>query len=228
MNTLRFVLALALAAAHAVAAEQDATHGPLRIRVDTRAPLAHADLDSLRGVCCWQLYGDADHPTRKAWDRAAFRHARGIHLSCVDATWASEVSGRRLLDLHFEGLDAALAAASRMKAEPLFMFAGMPAAIAAQPPGNETAGKEHPAQFGLADFRCWDEYVNRVIEHLVQRGHRGACYEVWNEPEDYHESRSKTPGTDTLPDYLALYLHTARAIKAVDRTAKVGGPVCAT
>jgi len=72
--------------------------------------------------------------------------------------------------LHFEELDAALAAAGHMQAEPLFMFAGMPAAIAPQPPGDASAGTEHPAQFGLADFRCWDEYVNRVVEHLMESG----------------------------------------------------------
>jgi formylglycine-generating enzyme required for sulfatase activity len=144
----------------------------------------------------------------------------------VDASW-NEEKGTRALVLHFDALDASLSEFRAMKASPLFMFAGMPAAIASKPPADDAAAKAHPAQFLPTDFRHWDEFVTGVVKYLVAKGHRGGCYEVWNEAEDYNLSWKKTPGAETLNDYVALYVHTSRAIKAADPTAKVGGPVCA-
>ncbi len=73
------------------------------------------------------------------------------------------------------------------------------------------------------DWTQWTRLVRRFVQHLVD--HFGVAevlawhFEVWNEP-DLHN----TFWTGTKLDYFKLYAETARAVKAVDKRLRVGGP----
>lgn len=75
------------------------------------------------------------------------------------------------------------------------------------------------------DYKQWATLINRLVSHWVDR--YGAAevrewfFEVWNEPN------LKAFWTGTQRDYFKLYRHTAAAIKKVDASLRVGGPVSA-
>lgn len=73
------------------------------------------------------------------------------------------------------------------------------------------------------DMNAWVDLVTATIEHWIERYGidevRTWPFEVWNEP-------NLVPHfwTGTRTEYFELYEATARAIKAIDRDLKVGGP----
>ena len=76
-----------------------------------------------------------------------------------------------------------------------------------------------------ADYGAWGTLIGRLVTHWVERYGivevRQWFFEVWNEPN--------LPAfwTGTRDDYFELYGHTARAIKTVDASLRVGGPATA-
>jgi xylan 1,4-beta-xylosidase len=75
------------------------------------------------------------------------------------------------------------------------------------------------------DFEAWNTLISKLVGHWVERYGvqevRGWFFEVWNEPN------LKAFWTGTQADYFKLYEGTARAIKAVHRSLRVGGPASA-
>lgn len=73
-----------------------------------------------------------------------------------------------------------------------------------------------------ADYDAWATLIRKLVSHWVERYGidevRLWFFEVWNEPN--------LPAfwTGTQDDYFKLYGHTARAIKSVDASLRVGGP----
>jgi xylan 1,4-beta-xylosidase len=73
------------------------------------------------------------------------------------------------------------------------------------------------------DWKRWDDLITNFARHLVERyGIEEVSkwyFEVWNEPNiDFWAGEPK------FETYLQLYDHTARALKAVDKRLRVGGP----
>ncbi len=73
------------------------------------------------------------------------------------------------------------------------------------------------------DYGRWDALITALARHLVERYGVDEVsqwyFEVWNEPNlDFWAGEPKQP------TYWTLYEHTARALKAVDRRLRVGGP----
>lgn len=103
---------------------------------------------------------------------------------------------------------------------PMITTCFMPGALAA---GTRTVF-ETRARISLpSDWEAWRGLVRHLVRHLV--GHFGIAvvrnfyFEVWNEPnlkDGFFEG--------TQADFFRLYLETARAIKQVDASLKVGGP----
>jgi xylan 1,4-beta-xylosidase len=84
----------------------------------------------------------------------------------------------------------------------------------------------HPIVSPPKDYRRWDALITAFASHLIERyGIEEVSqwyFEVWNEPNlDFWG------GTPKQPTYFELYDHTARALKAVDRRLRVGGPATA-
>jgi xylan 1,4-beta-xylosidase len=75
------------------------------------------------------------------------------------------------------------------------------------------------------DYKQWAALIRKLVSHWVERYGAGEVrewfFEVWNEPN------LKEFWTGTRADYFKLYRHTARAIKEVDASLRVGGPATA-
>jgi xylan 1,4-beta-xylosidase len=76
------------------------------------------------------------------------------------------------------------------------------------------------------DYRRWDELIEALARHLVERYGLGEVrhwyFEVWNEPNlEFWE------GAPRQATYWTLYEHTALALKRVDSGLRVGGPATA-
>jgi hypothetical protein len=69
------------------------------------------------------------------------------------------------------------------------------------------------------DQRAWATIIGDLVGHVKQRGYVVPTWSVWNEPD-----LGSAFWQGTLKQYLDLYTATARAIKAADPTAQVGGP----
>ncbi|HEY4147201.1 GH39 family glycosyl hydrolase [Pinirhizobacter sp.] len=72
------------------------------------------------------------------------------------------------------------------------------------------------------DYKAWNAMMQAFARHLIERYGIGEVsswyFEVWNEPNGFWSGR---PVEST---YLELYDNTARALKAVDKRIRVGGP----
>lgn len=75
------------------------------------------------------------------------------------------------------------------------------------------------------DYEKWEALIARLVTHWVERYGVAEVsewfFEVWNEPN------LEAFWVGTMEDYFKLYRHTARAIKGVDASLKVGGPATA-
>ena len=76
------------------------------------------------------------------------------------------------------------------------------------------------------DYAKWDELITQFTKHLIDRYGIDEVsqwyFEVWNEPNlDFWVGNPKQA------TYFELYDHTARAIKSVSRSLRVGGPATA-
>lgn len=76
------------------------------------------------------------------------------------------------------------------------------------------------------DYARWDAMIDALMRHLVDRYGIDELaqwyFEVWNEP-----NAGFWGGDPYQATYFTLYDHTARAIKAVNRRLRVGGPATA-
>jgi len=84
----------------------------------------------------------------------------------------------------------------------------------------------HPVISPPKDYRRWDDLIEALARHLVERYGvaevRRWYFEVWNEPNlDFWA------GSPRQQTYWTLYEHTARALKRVDAGLRVGGPATA-
>ncbi len=84
----------------------------------------------------------------------------------------------------------------------------------------------HPVISPPKDYRRWDDLIEALARHLVERYGvaevRRWYFEVWNEPNlDFWA------GSPRQETYWTLYEHTARALKRVDAGLRVGGPATA-
>jgi hypothetical protein len=69
------------------------------------------------------------------------------------------------------------------------------------------------------DLDAWATVIGDLVHHVKQRGYVVSRWSVWNEPD-----LGSAFWKGTTEQYLDLYAATARAIKAADPKAKVGGP----
>lgn len=107
--------------------------------------------------------------------------------------------------------------------KPFVELGFMPAALAS---GEQTIfwwkGNVTPPR----DYKKWEDLIRNLTMHFTER--YGAdevkswYFEVWNEP-------NLTPGfwTGTQEEYFKLYAHSAKAIKSVNSSYRVGGPATA-
>jgi xylan 1,4-beta-xylosidase len=120
----------------------------------------------------------------------------------------------------FGGLDAVYDRLLELGLRPVVELSFMPAALAADPDATVFAYRAIISP--PTDWAAWGRLCGDLAAHLVER--YGAdevatwAFEVWN------EANLEVFWTGTEADYFRLYDEAARAIKAVDRRLRVGGP----
>jgi xylan 1,4-beta-xylosidase len=104
--------------------------------------------------------------------------------------------------------------------KPIVELSFMPAVIARDP--DETVFEYRGIISPPRDWSDWYEVVRALTEHLVERYGLDEvatwAFEVWNEPN------LEVFWTGTQQDYLRLYDESARAVKHVHPSLRVGGP----
>jgi xylan 1,4-beta-xylosidase len=126
-------------------------------------------------------------------------------------------------EYNYQYVDALYDFLLSIKMKPFVELGFMPSALAS---GNQTIfwwkGNVTPPK----DYKKWEDLIRNLTQHFTER--YGAeevktwYFEVWNEP-----NLSPSFWTGTQGDYFKLYDFTARAIKSVNPTYKVGGPATA-
>ena len=123
----------------------------------------------------------------------------------------------------FANVDAVLDRVLDTGLRPIVELSFMPHDLAADPEATVFAyrGIISPPR----DLDRWADLVRDLVTHLVERygrdAVRGWAFEVWNEPN--LASSGRPPNRNTS----RLYEVTARAVKSVDPTFRVGGPATA-
>jgi len=186
-----------------------------------------ANLEFLLGVCMCGPEHNTSHPWHKAWKSIGLKHVRGPSLDFAPKI-TTEGGSASDLEFDFSALDESMRVFREMGAENLLTFSGTPQYLSSNPDA-EKMNEGHFSQYAPRDHALWERHVAAAVRHMVEKWNcRGACYEVWNEPEDFEYYWKGTPGSaDTLLDYVTLYVHTAKAVKRADPTAKIGGPATA-
>ncbi|MGC9523338.1 MAG: GH39 family glycosyl hydrolase, partial [Anaerolineae bacterium] len=149
-----------------------------------------------------------DHKT-DACDELAAIGMEMVRLDHVtdEAFYSVVWRGGGQLNYDFSRLDRVVVPLLQQGMTPLLCLAYKPEAL--EPRGQS---KVPPS-----DLDEWAEVVSVFVEHYRNLGYTGLAWEVWNEPDlefFFHGSAQQ---------YVDLYVATARAIKAVDPTALVGG-----
>ena len=160
---------------------------------------------------------------RRLWqchEELGFRHVRFHRVLCDDVDTVVEEQGKRLYS--FFNLDQIFDFLLSIGIKPFVKLSFMPKALAS---GKTTVFHYNANVTPAAEYDDWDELIDKLAAHLVQRyganSLRDWFFEVWNEPS------MKSFWTGTQEEYFKLYRHTAKALKAVDNSLKVGGPVTA-
>jgi hypothetical protein len=111
------------------------------------------------------------------------------------------------LQYDFSRLNRAIIPIFQAGMEPLMCLSYKPLVL--DPQGTET---QPPA-----DMNEWAQVVTAYVMHFKRMGYTGLHWEVWNEPDLSFFFKGSPQ------QYVELYVTTARAVKQVDPTAKVGG-----
>ena len=79
-----------------------------------------------------------------------------------------------------------------------------------------------------SDYKKWSWFIRSFILHLLERYGRGEVrqwfFEVWNEPNLGGADSQSGFWSGSMKEYFKLYAVTARTIKSVDPSLRVGGP----
>ncbi|MEV0651280.1 xylan 1,4-beta-xylosidase [Phytomonospora sp. NPDC050363] len=146
------------------------------------------------------------------------RTVRSHAILCDDVGVYREVDGEAVHDFSRVGeiYDALLAIGLR----PVVELSFMPRDLASDP--SKKVFFYDAIVSPPKDWNRWAELIGGLVEFLVDRYGidevRGWAFEVWN------EANLDVFWSGTREEYLRLYEVTARAVKAVDASLKVGGP----
>ncbi|HQF39018.1 MAG TPA: hypothetical protein PK322_07870 [Opitutaceae bacterium] len=235
MSQRLLLLVLSLAAAGVLAR----TPEPARIvAADLAAPAG--PMNRMHNFCVGA--GRANEGLRADWQRqlrqvradCGFRYLRFHGLFCDDmGVYQEDKQGRALYNWQY--VDELFDFLLSIGMKPFVELGFMPGALASGPHtlfwyrANVTPPK---------DYAKWEAFVAAFVRHCTERYGadevRSWYFEVWNEPNLTGFWMGTTGGKtyeEFLPtaqaEYYKLYATTARAVKSVDATYRVGGPATA-
>jgi xylan 1,4-beta-xylosidase len=180
------------------------------------------------------LRADWQRQLRRVHEECGFRYIRFHGLFCDDmGVYQEDKQGRSIYNWQY--LDELFDFLQSIGMKPFVELGFMPGALASGPQtifwwrGNVTPPK---------DYAKWEAFVAAFVRHVTERYGadevRSWYFEIWNEPNLTGFWMGTTGGkTDAefapiaRAEYLKLYASTARAVKSVDATYRVGGPATA-
>lgn len=166
------------------------------------------------------LRADWQTQLQKCHDELGFEHVRFHGLLSDDMGTLIRQQGELLYS--FFNIDRIYDFLHAIGMRPFVELSFMPLALSS---GNQTVFKYAANVTPPQDYEQWGTLIRRLVTHWVQRyglsDVRRWYFEVWNEPN------MDSFWTGNQADYFELYRHTVRAIKAVDDSLQVGGPVTA-
>jgi xylan 1,4-beta-xylosidase len=184
-------------------------------------PLKHA-WEHTVGSChaLLALRADWQEQLRRCHDELGFRHVR-FHALLTDDMGTLISHDERPLYSFFNA-DSIWDFLLSIGMRPFVELSFMPEILAS---GRETVFHFRGNVTPPADHDAWATLIRELVGHWVERYGIAEVsqwfFEVWNEPN------LPVFWTGTQGDYFKLYGHTARAIKAVDASLRVGGPATA-
>ncbi len=181
-------------------------------------PLNHAwehTVGSSRALLA--LRADWQEQLRRCHDELGFHYVRFHGL--LDDDMGTLISHRDKPLYSFFNADSIFNFLLSIGMRPFVELGFMPEMLAS---GPETVFNFRGNVTPPADYDAWATLIRKLVSHWVERYGldevRQWFFEVWNEPN--------LPAfwSGTQQDYFTLYGHTARAIKSVDASLRVGGP----
>jgi xylan 1,4-beta-xylosidase len=166
------------------------------------------------------LRADWQQQLRQCHDELGFRYMRCHGLLSDDLGTCVEHNEELLYS--FFNADQIIDFLLSIGMRPFIELSFMPTALAS---GSTTVFHYRGNVTPPKDYKQWATLIRTLVAHWVDRyGAREVAewfFEVWNEPN------LKAFWTGTQKDYFKLYAVTAKAIKSVDASLKVGGPATA-
>lgn len=180
------------------------------------------------------LRADWQRQLRQVRDECGFRYLRFHGLFCDDmGVYFEDARGGSVHSWHY--VDQLFDFLLEIGMKPFVELGFMPTALASGPQtlfwyrANVTPPKDYAKWAGLVE-----SFVRHVTERYGTEEVQSWYFEVWNEPNlKAFWDCSESLGTDgdlaarAKAEYLKLYACTARAIKTVDASYRVGGPATA-
>jgi xylan 1,4-beta-xylosidase len=182
-------------------------------------------------VHCWEhtvgschaplaLRADWQEQLRRCHDELGFRYVRFHGLLSDDA--GTVIRHDDELRYSFFNSDQIIDFLLSIGMRPFVELSFMPTALAS---GSKTVFHYRGNVTPPKDYNAWAALVHKLVAHWVERyGVREVSkwfFEVWNEPN------LKAFWAGSMRDYFKLYRVTARAIKKVHPSLRVGGPATA-
>jgi xylan 1,4-beta-xylosidase len=183
-------------------------------------------------VHCWEhtvgschaplaLRADWQAQLRRCHDELGFQYVR-FHGLLSDDT-GTVIRHNDALLYSFFNSDQVIDFLLSIGMRPFVELSFMPTALAS---GSKTVFHYRGNVTPPKDYHAWAAVIHRLVAHWVDRyGVREVSqwfFEVWNEPN------LKAFWTGSMREYFRLYRLTARAIKRVNRSLRVGGPATAS
>jgi xylan 1,4-beta-xylosidase len=179
------------------------------------------------------LRADWQRQLRRVHAECGFRYIRFHGLFCDDMGVYFEEKGRPVYNWQY--IDELFDFLHSIGMKPFVELGFMPGALAS---GSQTIfwwrGNVTPPK----DYAKWEAFIVAFVRHCTERYGRDEVrswyFEVWNEPNldgFWMGNPGKKPYEEWAPaaraEYFKLYATTARAVKSVDASYRVGGPATA-
>lgn len=216
-----------------------AAEAPLRT-IAADATQARGPMSRMYNFCVGA--GRANEGLRADWQRqlrfvrenCGFRYIRFHGLFCNDmGVYHEDKQGRAVYNWQY--VDELFDFITGIGMKPFVELGFMPEALAS---GKDTIFWYRANVTPPKDYAKWEAFIAAFVRHVTERYGadevRSWYFEVWNEPNLDGFWLGKSSGRtfeEFLPiglaEYKKLYASTARAVKSVDATYRVGGPATA-
>jgi len=180
------------------------------------------------------LRADWQRQLRRVHDECGFRYIRFHGLFCDDmGVYREDKQGRAVYNWQY--VDELFDFLGSIGMKPFVELGFMPEALAS---GKDTIFWYRANVTPPKDYAKWEAFIAAFTRHVTERYGaaevRSWYFEVWNEPNLDGFWIGKSSGrsyADFLPiglaEYKKLYATTARAVKSVDASYRLGGPATA-